>query len=387
MKIAIVHPSEGCDAITSSAPAILIHQYSKLAPSADEICVFSGWTKTPFSDISTHLLPKDTPPYAKNEVPLLVEQMKKFNPDIVEVHLQLKWAVGLAKALPEIPVVYYRHNPSETPIWIKLLGRSLRYCYLAGIISVSQFCHNRLITLHPEHKNRHHKITNALPSADWQSDINQKEKIIFFSGRPIAEKGIGELADALLSVLPDFPDWKFVCLAAMPITEENIGFGNMDSQSKTLLAKLKSLSAQFLWLTNSERATIQEWVKKASIALVPANYDENFPLVAIESHLAGCALISSGRGGLTEISGTDGALYLDEVSPKAIEKALRYLMENKNEREALAQRGYAYIMEHHKIENRVAELDALRKKIIAETKPSPQSQRFGALKAKLRQLF
>ncbi len=372
MKIAIVHPSDGCSPTAPSAPAILIHQYTKhsLEQGAHkkDICVLSGWVENPFDDIQTWTPPKETPPYAKNNISLFAKKIEDLGADIVEVHLHFRWAVALAKALPLIPIVYYRHNPSERAIWIRLLGRSLRYCYLAGIISVSRFCHQRLIHLHPEHKKRHHVITNALKASEWQSDSNKKEKIIVFSGRPITEKGIAELADALLRTLPDFPDWKFVALFAIPFRKESDSFNAIDTFGKQQIKKLKPLGSQFQWRINSSREEIQDWLKKSCIAVVPSNYDENFPLTVLEAHLSQCAVISSGRGGMREVSGEDGALYLDEVSAEAITEKLRHLMENQETREQLAKKGYDYVIKHHNINNRVEELDALRKQIISQAK-------------------
>ena len=79
-------------------------------------------------------------------------------------------------------------------------------------------------------------------------------------------------------------------------------------------------------------------------------------------HLASCGVISSGRGGMKEVSSLDGALYLKEMSAAAIAESMRFLIENEPERKALAQRGHDYVMRHHRIDDRVAELDALRHK-------------------------
>ena len=42
--------------------------------------------------------------------------------------------------------------------------------------------------------------------------------------------------------------------------------------------------------------------EQAAIALVPSKWDEPFGRTALEAHAGGCAVVSSGTGGLAEIS-------------------------------------------------------------------------------------
>ena len=368
MKIAIVHPTEGCDRLQPSAPAILLHDLTQASSWRDQTRVFSGWTANPYDDLDIDILPQDIQHSCQEEAPLFAERIRAFGPDIVEVHLQLRWAIALARALPEMPVVYYRHNPSEPPLWISGLGRSLRYCHLAHMISVSDFAHQILIKRHPEHQERLSLVKNALASENWLAQDGAKEKIILFCGRAIPEKGIEQFVEAVANIMPEFADWRVVVLSGIPMTSRSGAFENMKNYGLRQKAALeKALSDQCLWITNASREQIQTWTKKAQISAVPSSCDEAFGLVLLEMHMAGCAVISSGRGGMKEVSGPDGALYLKEVSGDAIAEALRFLINNSQERSALAQRGHEYAMRHHNIQDRAAELDALRHQIVQRT--------------------
>ena len=104
-------------------------------------------------------------------------------------------------------------------------------------------------------------------------------------------------------------------------------------------------------------------MKKAAIVVISSRLREAFPLSGLEAHLGGAALVSSGLGGLPEISGKEGALTLPEVSAEAIADAVTELAKNDEARLALAKRGQNYVLKHHNIKDRAAELDALRRHI------------------------
>ena len=78
---------------------------------------------------------------------------------------------------------------------------------------------------------------------------------------------------------------------------------------------------------------------------------------ALEAHAGGAALISSGTGGLAEISG-DAALMLPEVTPDAIASAIAMLIVDQPLRESLAHKGAAHARAHLGIEAQAARLDA-----------------------------
>jgi len=58
-----------------------------------------------------------------------------------------------------------------------------------------------------------------------------------------------------------------------------------------------------------------------SASVVASKWAEPFGRVTLEAHAGGAALISSGTGGLSEISG-DAALYLEAVTGPVIASAL-----------------------------------------------------------------
>ena len=86
---------------------------------------------------------------------------------------------------------------------------------------------------------------------------------------------------------------------------------------------------------------------------------EALGLTALEAHAAGCALVSSGRGGLREASG-DHALYVEVDGPDPLAAALERLITDPETRLALARSGQAFVAQVHAPEARAAQLDRLR---------------------------
>ncbi len=369
MKIALVSTCRGFDKINPTAPVMVATEISTESQFSNNTRLFSPYIENPFSigKEEADVLPKSSRGNLDEEFSLFVERLTHYNPDIIEVHEDELLSIKLAKALPHMSVINYCHNSNiYTHKYLhNRIRHALFHAPLTHTIYVCRFIDKKVGEhIPPEYRS---VITNARPPQAWRADGNKKEKIILFSGRVTVGKGAAELIEALQQVLPKYPDWKAVFLAL------NLDHPSFYEEQKSITEK--TLKEQCLWLANMPQDRVQEWVKKASISIIPSNWDEVFPLVALEAHYARCAVISSGRGGMPEISGADGALYLDEVSPKDIAAKLSFLIENETEREALAKRGHEYAMKHHDIKKRARELDELRLKIIARAKEESKTPR------------
>jgi glycosyltransferase involved in cell wall biosynthesis len=101
------------------------------------------------------------------------------------------------------------------------------------------------------------------------------------------------------------------------------------------------------------------------VAVVPSNSLAPFGRTALAAHAGGAALISSGTGGLSEISG-ETALMLPEVSPEAIETALRRLLTDDAQRTRLARAGATRARELFDIRTQAAAMDQFLERIALE---------------------
>ena len=391
MKIAIVHPGLGFDTLKPSAFSIIIRNMLAASQADTQTRIFAGWTHNPDLDLDLDILPKLPTLPLEEEAALLAERVRAFNPDLVEIHTNFRIAGRIARALPDMPVIYYLHSVHNTPSTIGHIRLLFRFCWLAHTISVSHFVYRAYVEISPETASQASVIHNALVADPWLSQEPDKDNIILFCGRVIQEKGIEPFIQAVDDILSHFPDWHVVVLNALLASEEDPNFPSLRDYAQQQEARFKqALGDKGEWITNAPRAQIQAWMKKARIGIVPSDWDEPFCLSLLEMHLASCAVISSGRGGMKEVSGPDGALYLKEVSGDAIAQALRFLLNNPQERSALARRGHEYVMRHHRIDDRVAEIDALRRKIIAraqQERRKPNAWRHKVRRQQLRILW
>ena len=269
-------------------------------PTDTQTHIFAGWTRNPDTRFHPDLLPKPSARRLSSEAALFAKRIRALNPDLIEVHSNLKTAAGIARTLPDIPVVFYRHSYGVSFSLFKNLRQSFRYSWIAHIISVSHFVHRTSIEVRPKTISRSSVLHNTLLAEPWLCEEHDKDNIILFCGRAIQEKGIEPFIQAVGDILPHFPDWRVVVLNALT-RDENLASQDYDQQQAALFKK--TFGDKGKWLTDVPRAQIQAWMKKARIAIAPSIWNEPFCVALLEMHLAGCAVISSGRGGMKEVSG------------------------------------------------------------------------------------
>ena len=127
---------------------------------------------------------------------------------------------------------------------------------------------------------------------DWEFRRNYAadyEKIIFFAGRIVNEKGIQVLLNAAPKILASYPNVKFVIAGRGPCLDELKGLTEYLGLSQKVY---------FTGYLNDEQIT--KMYKAIDIATFPSLY-EPFGIVALEGMLAGAATVVSDAGGLNEI--------------------------------------------------------------------------------------
>ncbi|MBR6252326.1 MAG: glycosyltransferase family 4 protein [Clostridia bacterium] len=134
---------------------------------------------------------------------------------------------------------------------------------------------------------------------DWDFRRNyasDNEKIIFFAGRIVYEKGIQILLDAAPKILQNYNDVKFIIAGRGPCLDE------LKSQAERL-----GISNRVYFTGYLNDVQITKMYKAADVAVFPSLY-EPFGIVALEGMLSGAATVVSDTGGLNEIvsHGIDG---------------------------------------------------------------------------------
>lgn len=117
----------------------------------------------------------------------------------------------------------------------------------------------------------------------------QNEKIVFFIGRHVFEKGIHILVEAIPRIISSYNDAKFIIAGTGPMTEELRNRINV-----------MNLSDKVIFVGYMEDHEKQKLYKISDAAVFPSLF-EPFGIVALEAMAAGCPVIVSDTGGFSEL--------------------------------------------------------------------------------------
>ena len=196
---------------------------------------------------------------------------------------------------------------------------------------------------------------NGLDTEAFACRLDQKEKLLFYAGRLIPMKGALEFVEAGARFVKEHKDWKVVVCGGLDHGDSEYG--------EKVVSILKGMGENGEYLGYQKFGKIMSHFAKAEIAVVPSNWPETFGRTAMEAMTAGAALISSGRGGLREVSG-ELAVYLSEVSEDAIVEAMTTLVEDEEMRRRLQREGRERMCEVFDIRKTVAKVDAVREALL-----------------------
>lgn len=280
-----------------------------------------------------------------------------LNPQYVEYHQQLESAAAMARRLPGRVHVLYRHTRIKPARGlIDCMRYGARLAAFDRLVFVSEAARAEFAADYPRFADRASAVCNPIDVQGWTADPTDRDKLIVFSGRAMAEKGLEPLCQALEVVLDRFPDWK----AALMLGD----YKRHADWAEPRLAPLARFRDRVAIHKSASLDTVKAVTRRAAIAVTPSFVAEALGLSALEAHAAGAALISSGRGGLREASGPH-AVYVEDPQAPALVEALTGLILDPSARQELARAGQAFVVANHIPAVRAAQLDALRETLVA----------------------
>jgi glycosyltransferase involved in cell wall biosynthesis len=275
------------------------------------------------------------------KIKFALAQARSNSADVIVVQQHLPTAAGVARRSP-MPVILHKHNMTK-PIpptgFFNRVRRSWRirqHNALAGIMFVSEACRDEFRADWPEISTPMAVVYNGLDFDQWQPAEHPRNEIICV-GRAAPEKGIKDAAEAIVRVLAAEPLW-----SARFILSESQRFPDY---LQSVIETLKPVADRTTVELNQTLPVVRQRLQEAAIAIVPSRWEEPFGRTALEAHAAGCAVISSGTGGLREVSG-DYALFLPkDFTAKDIADRLEQLVSDEAKRTRLASEGRDYCLQ------------------------------------------
>jgi glycosyltransferase involved in cell wall biosynthesis len=269
---------------------------------------------------------------------------------IVQQHLPSAAAI---RARVGAPVILQKHNflrPTRRARWARGLSHwrhTRQLNSLAGLTFVSAAVMDQFERDWPAVTTPRRVIFNGVDLDAWRpAPVRAKTALIV--GRATPEKGLIEAVAALRPVLSRHAEW-----SATFVVSEPARFPDYFANLCTALAPLGDRARLLVDLPFAEVKALNE---SAAIALIPSMWREPFGRTCLEAHAGGAAVISSGSGGLSEISG-ESALFLRRVDRGTIAEALEAMIGDERLRDRLAAEGSARVRRLFDVRRVAADLD------------------------------
>lgn len=319
---------------------LCVHDLIMASRYRDQTRILCCENETLFSGLNISTYPASIDRHKAKKIKFALEQANADSADVIIVEQHLPTAAAVARHT-SVPVILHKHNMTK-PIAATGLLRRLRRAWrvrqhnaLAGIIFVSEACRDAFRADWPDITTPSTVVHNGLDFSAWRPAERRLSEIICV-GRAAPEKGIKEAADAVVQVLLTKADW-----SARFILSESQRF---PEYLKDVVATLEPVAGRVTVELNQPLSVVRQRLEEAAIALVPSKWQEPFGRTALEAHAAGCAVISSGTGGLREVSGCHAMYLPDDFTGQDIAAQLETLIGDEALRLRLAREGRSYCM-------------------------------------------
>ena len=248
-----------------------------------------------------------------------IEKIKKSN--LIEIHNRPDYINSIYEINNNI-VLYFHNNPLEMKSSKTVKERIDIFNKTKKIIFNSNWTLNKFMKgLNKKYNTDKLEVINQSTSKKI-INFKNKKKIILFVGRLNASKGYDLFGKAIVSVLNNNPDWKAIVIGDEP--RENHIFEHKN---------LKILGFQ-------KYNVVTKWFVKSDISVVCSRWDEPFGRTALEASSAGCAVIITDKGGLSEAS--PKAMKIKTLTVKNIENSIEKLIKNESLKKSLQKRIYKH---------------------------------------------
>lgn len=288
----------------------------------------------------------------------LKETYKEIQPNIIHTHLGHADLLGLWSGKHvNCKLFTTMHSTSFKNNWRDFIYFGL-YKTIRSFISkkwhvisiseaVKQVVETR-IGVQPSHS---HLLFNAIPGLEIskKTDVkNDKTIKILFVGRLTKAKSITTLLEAIKELQNRRLNEKFVL--------EIIGDGEL---RKALENKVKNLDIENLVLFKGNKNNVDKYYQESDIFVLPSIW-EGFGIVILEAFRAKLAIIASNIEGPSElIEDQENGLLFEPKNSIQLANKIQELIENKEKRKQLAEKGYKSFTNQYHISSYVKKLNEL----------------------------
>ena len=252
--------------------------------------------------------------------------VRRLRPALIEVHNWPEIASRLCRLGRPVTLIL-NNDPQHMRAARSPADRTALLNRLAGTATSSEWLRQRLLQDTSAPARRPLVLPNCIDVPPPPPP--EREALILFAGRMVADKGADIFVQACAEALPQLPGWRAEMIGADRFRP--------DSPETPFLRSLRpqAASAGIVLRGHQPNAAVNDAMRRAAIVAVPSRWAEPFGLVALEAMANGAALICAPSGGLPEVAG-GAALYADPAQPGALARAILCLARDQPRRAALA---------------------------------------------------
>lgn len=284
---------------------------------------------------------------------LVLAELKRIDPDLVQVENRPKWVRAVRRAVPRAEVWLSLHSVTFTSsphISRKRLARELK---AAGkIVLNSRFLRRELARRFPGMRGK--MLVNRLGTdpdrfrSQWEEDMRGRreafkaekglsgKQVVIYAGRLIPIKGVHLLIKSWHRVIRRFPDAVLVVAGSA-----FYGSGRITPYVRRLRRLAGGMPNHVCFLSYVPYSEMPAWFQASDIAVVPSVGKEAFGLVNTEAMACGVPVIASRIGGIREIvrHGENGYLIPPGKLAKQLPRAICRLLADEGLRRRLGESG------------------------------------------------
>ncbi len=225
--------------------------------------------------------------------------LHRVRPALIEVHNRPEIARELARRFPGTSLTLILHNDPRSMRRAGTVSERAALLRRMRVACVSEWLRTRFLDGLPQGAEVR-VLPNCIDLAALPPQ-RERENLILFAGRVVADKGADAFVASCAQVLPQRPGWRAEIIGADRFSPS--------AADTPFLAALRPVAAAagIAMHGHQPHRAVLEAMTRAAIVVVPSRWQEPFGMTALEAMVCGAALIVSPRPGLVEVVG-DAAL-------------------------------------------------------------------------------
>ncbi|WP_279049904.1 lipopolysaccharide N-acetylglucosaminyltransferase [Cedecea davisae] len=260
---------------------------------------------------------------------------------VVVVHNSMKLYHQIRQRAPQQKIVIHMHNAFEP----KMLEQDVKMIVPSFFLKdyYQKYLPDADIVIVPNgidldiYQSSYESVSRA------SLGITDKDKVIFYAGRIVPDKGVLLLMQAFEKLTAKHQNLKLVVVG----DHQEVNKGENGAYQREVVEIAERLQNQCLMLGSIAPEQIHRYYPLADLVVIPSQFQEPFCMVAIEAMGAGKPVLVSTRGGMVEFArnGETGFHLPEPMTADSIAQDIMSTLQS-HDIDIVAKRGQSYVYEH-----------------------------------------